>query len=67
MYNVQIYHRLSVMFPKEFHTNTIPQIPQQGLSRGRENDDTLSAFSGDMKFRGILVKLSCWICLMHKM
>ena len=33
----QFYHRLSVMFPKEFYINTIPQIPQPGLSRGREN------------------------------
>ena len=37
---------------------TISQIPQHGLSQSRKNYDILSAFSGDMKFRGILVKLS---------
>ena len=42
----QLNHRLSVMFPKEFYINNIPQIPQQGLSRGRENYDILSAFFG---------------------
>ena len=42
----QLNHRLLVMFPKEFYINTIPQIPQQGLSQGRENYDILSAFSG---------------------
>ena len=44
----QLYHRLSVMFPKEFYINAIPRIPRKAFLEAEKIMIFYLLFSGDM-------------------